>query len=136
MRRPRITIEANDGPLFAEAVRTALDQLGIVYDLVSVTRTNAARSPRGILRAAADAWSQGEWADQPWVPDVVQQRLASSNYFGDWLRKRADGQDEVEGHVVVSADLVDFVELAKLKPWQADRLFYWYDNVRSQHGGG
>lgn len=37
----------------------------------------------------ANEWQNGAWADCPWVPDVVEQRLVSSNYFLTWLRNKA-----------------------------------------------
>ena len=41
------------------------------------------------IEALANEWQNGAWADCPWVPDVVEQRLRSSNYFLAWLRKKA-----------------------------------------------
>ena len=42
------------------------------------------------LRDAADAWTQGAWADTPRHRDIAHDRIAAANYFGQWLRKRAN----------------------------------------------
>jgi len=41
------------------------------------------------LNDAADAWTQGGWANTPRRPDRVADRMAASQYAGDWLRARA-----------------------------------------------
>ena len=42
------------------------------------------------LLDAADAWSQGQWANVPRISDQVRERLNTANYVGDWLRERAN----------------------------------------------
>lgn len=42
------------------------------------------------LKAAADAWTQGAWASTPRHKDRVADRMAASQYAGDWLRERAE----------------------------------------------
>ena len=42
------------------------------------------------LREAADAWTQGAWADTPRYAERAQDRIAAANYVGQWLRARAD----------------------------------------------
>lgn len=42
------------------------------------------------LTDAADAWTQGAWASTPRHKDRVADRMAASQYAGDWLRERAE----------------------------------------------
>ena len=42
------------------------------------------------LTDAADAWTQGAWASTPRHRDRVADRMAASQYAGDWLRERAE----------------------------------------------
>jgi hypothetical protein len=50
-----------------------------------------ARLKREALREAADAWTQGEWANHlVAASDPAQIRIGSANRFGEWLRERAD----------------------------------------------
>jgi hypothetical protein len=41
------------------------------------------------LEAAADAWTQGAWANTPRRTDRIADRMAASQFAGDWLRARA-----------------------------------------------
>ena len=43
----------------------------------------------GAVEAAAEAWLHGAWADTPRLTDRVADRMAASQYAGDWLRDRA-----------------------------------------------
>ncbi|MGI8682056.1 MAG: hypothetical protein ACR2JO_07995 [Mycobacteriales bacterium] len=42
------------------------------------------------LREAGDEWTQGRWADAPRRVDRVQERIATAQHVGDWLRDRAE----------------------------------------------
>lgn len=42
------------------------------------------------LGDAASEWLKGAWADAPRYQDRVKDRLAAAQYFGDWLRQRAE----------------------------------------------
>lgn len=44
-----------------------------------------------VLQEAADAWQRGEWANAPRRADRVQERIASGQHVGDWIRERAAG---------------------------------------------
>lgn len=55
-----------------------------------VTNDDQQRAARDVLRAAADAWTQGAWADTPRHADRGADRIAAAQYAGDWLRARAD----------------------------------------------
>ena len=41
------------------------------------------------LREAANAWTQGAWADTPRKAERAADRLSAAQYAGDWLRQRA-----------------------------------------------
>lgn len=43
------------------------------------------------LEDAANAWTQGEWANTPRKAERAADRLSAAQYAGDWLRKRALG---------------------------------------------
>lgn len=49
-----------------------------------------AEAARTALLAAADEWTHGGWADTPRRSDRVADRMAASQYAGDWLRRRAE----------------------------------------------
>lgn len=50
----------------------------------------AKRAAEKALREAADAWTQGEWANHMvTASDPAQIRIGSANRFGEWLRDRA-----------------------------------------------
>ena len=61
-------------------------QLEAVEAIVARHRAEAAREA---LLSAADAWTQGAWADTPRRADRVADRMAASQFAGDWLRDRA-----------------------------------------------
>lgn len=44
---------------------------------------------RDALLEAADAWTQGAWADTPRHAERARDRMAAAQFFGDWLRARA-----------------------------------------------
>ena len=44
----------------------------------------------GALREAANAWTQGAWADAPRRAERAQERIATAQHVGDWLRERAE----------------------------------------------
>jgi hypothetical protein len=47
------------------------------------------------LREAADAWTQGEWANHMvTASDPAQIRIGTANRVGDWLRTRADREGQ------------------------------------------
>ena len=67
------------------AVHAAL--LAAVAPLIEA-RVREARAEA--LTDAADAWTQGAWAGTPRHKDRVADRMAASQYAGDWLRERAE----------------------------------------------
>ncbi|QTV79465.1 hypothetical protein [Microbacterium sp. NIBRBAC000506063] len=42
------------------------------------------------LEDAANAWTQGEWANTPRKAERAADRLSAAQYAGDWLRARAE----------------------------------------------
>lgn len=48
------------------------------------------QAQRQALFEAADAWTRGAWADTPRHTDRARDRIAAANFFGDWLRARAE----------------------------------------------
>lgn len=66
-----------------EATRIAAALAPLIEARVREARADA-------LTDAADAWTQGAWASTPRHKDRVADRMAASQYAGDWLRERAD----------------------------------------------
>lgn len=60
----------------------------VVHRIVESHAEPAAREAV-VLLAAADAWMWGGWADTPRHADRVADRMAASQYAGEWLRARA-----------------------------------------------
>lgn len=69
-------LEDEDGAPLSDAVQSAV---------ADVVRTAVVQA----LREAANAWTQGAWANTPRYADPAQDRLSSAQYAGDWLRSRA-----------------------------------------------
>jgi hypothetical protein len=53
-----------------------------------VARERAAAKQEA-LKEAADAWLHGAWGNTPRKADRVADRMAASQYAGDWLKARA-----------------------------------------------
>ena len=63
---------------------------------VIVARHRAEAAQEALL-GAADAWTQGAWADTPRRADRVADRMAASQFAGDWLRDRATQIGDSDG---------------------------------------
>lgn len=62
--------------------------LSVLLPLLRPADERAARAEA--LREAANAWTQGAWADTPRYAERAQDRIGAAQYVGDWLRDRAD----------------------------------------------
>lgn len=78
----------------AEVRQLSTEQIRGVIPAAYVTRAEfdlwLAAYAAAVLRSAADAWTQGAWADTPRHTDRIADRMGASQYAGDWLRARAD----------------------------------------------
>jgi hypothetical protein len=61
--------------------------------LLPIVRKVAADAAARELRATADAWQWGAWADTPRHSDRVADRIGAAQHVTDWLRGRADELD-------------------------------------------
>ena len=62
----------------------------IAAALAPVIEARVREARADALTDAADAWTQGAWASTPRHKDRVADRMAASQYAGDWLRERAE----------------------------------------------
>ena len=69
-------------------VAELLDDLAAALAPLIEARVREARAEA--LTDASDAWTQGAWASTPRHKDRVADRMAASQYAGDWLRERAE----------------------------------------------
>lgn len=68
----------------------AAELAGVIEGIVREAQAEA-------LRETANEWTRGQWADAPRRPDRVQERIATAQHVGDWLRARADRIEKGEG---------------------------------------
>ena len=62
----------------------------IADDIAPLIEARLREARAEALTAAANAWTQGAWASTPRHKDRVADRMAASQYAGDWLRERAE----------------------------------------------
>ena len=72
----------------AFAAESVVQELGDALAPLIEARVREARADA--LAEAADAWTQGAWASTPRHKDRVADRMAASQYAGDWMRERAE----------------------------------------------
>lgn len=72
------------------------ERLTRLPEVEEVLRQFAAEVRAQALRDAANAWTQGAWADTPRKAERAADRLSAAQYAGDWLRQRAA---DIEGSI-------------------------------------
>lgn len=55
---------------------------------------NEAEIRAAALNDAAEAWLHGAWGDTPRHSDRVADRIGAAQFFGDWLKARAQAETE------------------------------------------
>lgn len=90
-------VDMQYGPICASNVHVATRHHGqcefvanVVENITPTVEAIVARHVTAALTDAANAWTQGAWANTPWKSERAADRLSAVNYFGDWLRARAD----------------------------------------------